>query len=724
MKTKFFTLLVAFFAIASGAKADGIYASTVDIGKVLCSDGSLYATVSDATTAGKTPVAMLAYIDTSKSKGLAISLEDATEGVVNKCPPAITIAEAYNTSHTLDGGTWRLPTASDWEYMFIGCGSTSEYVSPIPNSAPEYEIDGYPFSYGNIRSLMIAAGGADFYDKYGDYGYWTSTTPTTVGGDFRWTYFFSLAEVDNRYIGGFDMDVKGRVRPCVEFTVYNTENAHTLTIREGTEDADLWTITPNLIQAGKTAVLNYSGDKVVKSVMLAKSGKTGYSPHGSYLRRYDWWVTMPEYDDEVVIEYDDSYLIISENVDNRETLFALEGTKTDVIVSKKVTGWTLLTLPFDLPGGFDPRLGLSVKQFVGSSYDAEAHAVKLFFDDVTALKAGWPYLVKHSSTQARDLFNYPFTGVTIHNGVMPLSSIYGVLCPTVAPASYAYPPNTVLLFEEGLVTTMKEPPYVLFNPPHPYYWDSSSEISGLSGYFKLAGNVKHVFTEDMTFEVVFGPYVPEKPEPAKEEIVEKPGDSAKPGEVTTSDSGITTSLGEDDTVDPEEGSITMHTQLSTADVVTLLDIYEPGSSAFFETFKGFYFMLAAGKGKVEIELETLGDVALSIIKGSLPEGVFTMGTKGKITIEYNVEQDTWFFAFPVVEKSAEVKAYGKRVLAEDGALKIYSIKIVPVNETEDAIEEIRESNAGTGYIYNLQGQRVYNLNKGLYIIDGKKVVIK
>ena len=54
MKTKIFTLFIALFAIASGAKADVINATKADVGKVVCSDGSIYATVSAATAAGKT----------------------------------------------------------------------------------------------------------------------------------------------------------------------------------------------------------------------------------------------------------------------------------------------------------------------------------------------------------------------------------------------------------------------------------------------------------------------------------------------------------------------------------------------------------------------------------------------------------------------------------------------------------------------------------------------
>lgn len=565
MKTKIFTLLFALFAIALGAKADGIHVSAADVGKVLCTDGSVYATVSEAIAAEKTPVAMLAYIDGERSLGLAIALADATDDVVSKCPQATSIAEGYNTTYPVVYGNWRLPSVVDWEYMLIGCGSTSTFKSSLPDSAPNNEIDDYGFEDGNIRSMMVAAGGNDFYHVTNGYGYWTTTTPKTVGGDIRWQYFFSI-NTNNTVYSGFGMGVNGLVRPCIEFVVIDpTIPTYTLTLQEGTEDAENWEVSPYPCRAGKSVELIYSGDKVVKSVKMVKSGQDGYSPQRSGLRRPRWIFTMPEYNDEIVVEYDESYIVITDHEDSQR-LHDLAGTTGDVVFSKKIRGWTLLTLPFDLPGGFDPKWGMAVKQFVGSSYDAETHAVKLFFDDVTDLEAGRPYLVRNSSTQERDLFNYPFTGVTIKDGVMPLASTYGVLTATTHPVFYDYPEKSVLLFEEGYITTIQEYPYVIFEVPHTYYWDKSDEITGFSGYFRLSGNVDKVYSEDMVFEVVFGPYEPEE-EP---EVL---GDVNGDGDITVTDVGMMISYilgGSPEGFNPSAADVNNDGQVTVTDVGALI----------------------------------------------------------------------------------------------------------------------------------------------------------
>ena len=47
-----------------------------------------------------------------------------------------------------------------------------------------------------------------------------------------------------------------------------------------------------------------------------------------------------------------------------------------------------------------------------------------------------------------------------------------------------------------------------------------------------------------------------------------------------------------------------------------------------------------------------------------------------------------------------------------------------VDDTETAIEDISEGNIVEGAIYNLAGQRVNKTQKGIYIVNGKKVMVK
>ena len=728
---RLFMTLALLLTAATGAWADSHLTSSADVGKVVCTDHTVYATVAEATAAGKTPVAMIAYVNEELGtpqygKALAISLEDAPitdTGNGGKHDDALKIAEAYNSSHPVAWGTWRLPSVQDWEHMLIGCGSTSAYVSSLPNPSWSSEpyADDYLFEPGNIRTMMVAAGGTDFtVNPYQYKGYWSSTGSSTTGGMW-WSYWFDFGSSSGTPYG-FALEVGGLVRPCVEIL---SGTPHNLTLQEGTEDAEHWTIN-NPYLSGRYAGLKYSGNRVVKSVKLLNSGQEAYSPYSTMMRRPDWSVNMPDYDDVVVVEYDDSYNILSYNEENYAKLIGLDGQTTTVIINTILPqGWSVLTLPFDLPGGFKPTLGLSAKEFVGSSFTGGTDAanpprLKLFFEDVTDLKAGVPYLVK--SIMERDLFNFPFENVTVSQYENEVNSKYATFVPTFDQRIA----RGEVRFVRGSYTVIEAYPYVEFEHPYAYYPGPDPVIDALSGYFSLKNNVVAAATEEgLSIDIVFGPYELEpEPEPVaiSEETTEKPGDTAIPGEKTTSESGITTALGEEDTVDAEEGSVTMHTTLSSSDVETLLETYSPGTPDLFEQLKGIYFLLAAGKGKVEIEMETLGNVVLGVFQGITPD-YFTAIEKGTVTIEYDLETDTWFIAYPVVMTSAKAPALVKRAPDADNALKIYSVKIIPTEDIGTGVTQVRSDKVGRGYIYNLQGQRVTSLQKGLYVIDGRKVII-
>lgn len=142
----------AFAAIGGGT---GLNVSTEDIGKVLCADGSLYATKDEATAASKTPVAMIAYVE--DSKGLAIALEDESNTMI--WSTAITTAAAHTPAVT--GGTWKLPSLLEWQQMFVGCGAD---LTPS-------ETSGNVTDYLGLRDKLLAAGGNGFVE----WSYWTTT---------------------------------------------------------------------------------------------------------------------------------------------------------------------------------------------------------------------------------------------------------------------------------------------------------------------------------------------------------------------------------------------------------------------------------------------------------------------------------------------------------------------------------------------------------------------
>ena len=185
-------------------------ATAGDIGKIAGKDGKIYATKADAeAVATGNAVAMIAYVGTASdcAHGLAIALEDVSNeqltwnnsGNNNESKTAAEWCSAWNTSKAVTGGTWRLPSISDWQYMFIGCGASESYSdNPIQ------------MSYSGLAFKLTTAQG-DALPVNDDY--WSSTVASP---SYPWTVLFgdSYAFFGNNTWEGHAFDL---VRACLAF---------------------------------------------------------------------------------------------------------------------------------------------------------------------------------------------------------------------------------------------------------------------------------------------------------------------------------------------------------------------------------------------------------------------------------------------------------------------------------------------------------------------------
>ena len=171
-------------------------ATSEDIGKIAGKDGNIYATKADAeAVATGNAVAMIAYVGTASecAHGLAIALADESD---KKDYGAAGTACSGKAAVTV--GTWRLPSDKDWQYMFIGCGSSESY------SAPTWAMSK---SYSGLASKLTTAQGAALQTVE----YWSSTKDDPNGA---WIVVFNGSNAT------FYMDVKTseyQVRACLAF---------------------------------------------------------------------------------------------------------------------------------------------------------------------------------------------------------------------------------------------------------------------------------------------------------------------------------------------------------------------------------------------------------------------------------------------------------------------------------------------------------------------------
>ena len=125
MRTKKLLLILALLLTAvTGAWADdGIYCTASDVGRVVCTDGSIYDNVSAAEADGKTAVAMIAYLDTENNKGLALALADEMADESDWMAWSTAISTCSAKTPTVTGGTWKLATKDEWSNMITAAGS-------------------------------------------------------------------------------------------------------------------------------------------------------------------------------------------------------------------------------------------------------------------------------------------------------------------------------------------------------------------------------------------------------------------------------------------------------------------------------------------------------------------------------------------------------------------------------------------------------------------------
>lgn len=116
----------------------------------------------------------------------------------------------------------------------------------------------------------------------------------------------------------------------------------------------------------------------------------------------------------------------------------------------------------------------------------------------------------------------------------------------------------------------------------------------------------------------------------------------------------------------------------------------------------------------EIRLYTGNTLTISVAEGTLTEMTFTIGTK---TSPLNADTGS-LQEFKWTGNAPEV------VITSNGNTAIKKIEFKVSNTTSIVGVENKESLRGQRVIYNLRGQRVTHPSKGLYIVDGKKVMIE
>lgn len=246
-KLRLLYFVVLLLMVAVGAKADDrLNITRNDIGKILCTDGTLYATAIDAYNAGKEPVAMIAYVNGLTHQGLAIALEDANVNGYISCAwaDADTHLQTWvaNNSYTVENATWKVPSAVEWQQMLIGCGAVGDVEE---------------YNYGSVSLIkegINAKLGNGWVDSALQNTYWSDTK---AENNRAWYAAFDYPD-NNMHIGTDSQTIPDVVRGCLSFKI--ATDGTLLDIKVG--DAENGTIQVDYTQAvaGETVTLTATPD--------------------------------------------------------------------------------------------------------------------------------------------------------------------------------------------------------------------------------------------------------------------------------------------------------------------------------------------------------------------------------------------------------------------------------------------------------------------------------
>ena len=151
-----------------------------------------------------------------------------------------------------------------------------------------------------------------------------------------------------------------------------------------------------------------------------------------------------------------------------------------------------------------------------------------------------------------------------------------------------------------------------------------------------------------------------------------------------------------------------------------------GSSDFINNYTGIVIEVN-GKGSVKINTQTAGNNKLAVKIGSADAKTYTKATKGDVTINYDVTENTYVYIYAVDADNQQQSLSMDITDTSDNAVKVYSVTVTPDATAIETVTEAEIPTAVFGKVYSIDGKQLTAPQKGLNILkmsDGttRKVV--
>ena len=145
-------------------------------------------------------------------------------------------------------------------------------------------------------------------------------------------------------------------------------------------------------------------------------------------------------------------------------------------------------------------------------------------------------------------------------------------------------------------------------------------------------------------------------------------------------------------------------------------------TADFGSWYNGLIIVVNGKGTIDIDYQTEGGSQLAVKIGEEEAKYYTADKQGRVQVSYDVTTTQYVYIYNSQYTGGEKKAPTRaRAMAGKSWLKIYGMKVTPQDPT--GIHNIFVDSEGRPVaVYDMNGRKVNNPGKGVYIVNGKKIL--
>ena len=158
---------------------------------------------------------------------------------------------------------------------------------------------------------------------------------------------------------------------------------------------------------------------------------------------------------------------------------------------------------------------------------------------------------------------------------------------------------------------------------------------------------------------------------------------------------------------------------TTSEQMTAIQNAEVGDAAVRENYSGVIFEIPAGQGTITVDVKTIGTHVLNVQIGNNTPTKVTKSERGTVDVSYDVSEPTYVYLYASTS-GGNTARLNRAGTAGANSVLLYGYKVTIGGTGINAIRMEAEN----GKVFDLNGRQVKTPGKGVYIINGRKVVVK